>query len=46
MSLPPLTLEEKAESLLSNSLPAEFHDFDRPMSVSDSRKHLYSRKLK
>ena len=44
MSLPPLTLEEKAESLLSNSLPAEFHDFDRPMSVSDSRKHLYRKR--
>lgn len=43
-SLPPLTLEEKAENVLFKSLPDEFYDLDRPMSVSDSRKHLYSKR--
>ena len=41
--LPPLTLEEKAEALLSKSLPMALNDLDRPMSVSHSRKHIYSR---
>ena len=41
--LPPLTLEEKAEALLSKSLPMASYDLDRPMSVSHSRQHIYSR---